>query len=253
MKSCFYDCSVFHRRLRPREHEFLYRVFYCYLDLDELESVGKTLRIFGINRSSVYSFFDADHLPLGQPTAKENLFVWLRGEGFDPSSIARVRLLAFPRVFGYVFNPIAIFFCFDANERPVVSVIQVGNTFGEQKPFLVPVAEKGFHARLPKFYYVSPFSNLDVAFDFRFEVPAGQLQVWIDDYDAEGKLLVSTLSGRRQEMHFSRLLWYTLKFPLLTLRVIFLIHWHALQLWIKRVPFIRKEDHPELQKGRVRL
>lgn len=264
MNSCFYECDVFHRRLRPKQHEFRYRVFYFYVDLDELEDTARRLRFFGVNRPNVYSLRDGDHFQYDRDgsgrTASEgseprpvadNVREFLRRSGC-PLEVGSIRMLCFPRMFGYVFNPITIYFCFRPDGEPHAAVVEVGNTFRELKPYLVPCCEGAawdFEVRCPKDYYVSPFSPVDLDFHFRFHLPDGKLRVFIDNYDAEGKMLVSTLTGKRQEMTAGNLVRFTAKFPLLTLRVIFLIHWQAMKLWLKKVPFFRKETATENQRG----
>ena len=168
---------------------------------------------------------------------------------------ARIHLLTLPRLLGYTFNPISIFFCFDSNDRPLTSVVQVGNTFGELKPYLVPLDESGsgFHIRVPKNYYVSPFSPLDLTFDFRFKNPGERLHIAIDEYQGDQKILLSALTGRRTELTNSNLARLTLAFPLVTLKIIFLIHWEALRLWLKGIPFRMKESRTEQQKGAFRV
>jgi DUF1365 family protein len=256
VNSCFYECDVFHRRLRPRQHEFLYRVFYFYLDLRELEETARKLKIFGVNRANLYSLRDGDHFQYdetGRPRPiADNVREFLARSGCPLEDHGSIRMLCFPRMCGYVFNPITIYFCFRADGTPHASVVEVGNTFRELKPYLVPRTESGgadFEVRVPKDYYVSPFSPVDLEFHFRFHLPDERLRVFIDDYDAEGKVLVSTLTGKRREMTFGQLARFTLKFPLLTLRVIFLIHWQALRIWLKKIPFFRKEARVEDQRG----
>lgn len=254
VNSCFYECDVFHRRLRPKQHEFLYRVFYFYLDLDELEAAARTLKIFGVNRPNIYSLRDQDHFQYGgkvRPIA-ENVREFLERAGHPLESHGSIRMLCFPRMLGYVFNPITIYFCFRADGSPHASVVEVGNTFRELKPYLVPSSPEDasdFAVRVPKHYYVSPFSPVDLEFHFRFHLPDERLRVFIDNYDAEGKVLISTLTGQRRELTFANLAKFTLRFPLITLKVIFLIHWQALRLWLKRIPFFYKETRTEDQRG----
>ena len=254
MNSCFYECDVFHRRLRPKQHEFLYRVFYFYVDLGELPAVARKLKIFGVNRPNLYSLRDQDHFQYGprvRPIA-DNVREFLERSACPLEEGDSIRMLCFPRMLGYTFNPITIYFCFRADGTPCASVVEVGNTFRELKPYLVPRTPDGkcdFEVRVPKQYYVSPFSPVDLEFHFRFHLPDERLRIFIDDYDAEGKVLISTLTGKRRELSFGNLVKFTAKFPLITLKVIVLIHWQAFRLWLKRIPFFLKETRPDDQRG----
>jgi hypothetical protein len=254
MNSCFYECDVFHRRLRPKQHEFCYRVFYFYLDLGELEEAAQRLKIFSLNRANIYSLQDKDHFQYGKtvrPIA-DNVRQFLASSGCPLEEGGSIRMLCFPRMLGYVFNPITIYFCFRADGTPHASVVEVGNTFRELKPYIVPRTGDGggdFEVRVPKHYYVSPFSPVDLEFHFRLHLPDERLRVFIDSHDGEGKVLVSTLTGARRDMTFGNLAWFTARFPFITLKVILLIHWHAFRLWLKRVPFHWKESRVEDQRS----
>ena len=249
MNSCLYECTVFHRRLAPKRHEFLYRVFYLLIDLEELPAISRTLRLLRINRPGLYSFRESDHISHGSPSARENILRFLRDQGIA-APVGRIHLLTLPRVLGYIFNPISLYFCHHPDGSPLVAVAEVGNTFGEWKPYLVPLAPDGsFHARVVKHFYVSPFSDLDLEFDFRFHLPGESLRIFIDDYRGEEREFISTFTGERVPLTDANLLRFSLKYPLLTLKVIFGIHWHALRLWLKGLHARRKETDPHLQQG----
>lgn len=249
MNSCLYECTVFHRRLAPKRHELLYRVFYFLIDLDELEMLDRSLRLFKVNRPGPYSFRESDHITHGAASIRENILRFLNDHGIT-EPVGRIRLLTFPRILGYVFNPISIYFCDHPDGTPLVSVAEVGNTFGEWKPYLVNLSADGsFHARVVKHFYVSPFSDLDLEFDFRFQTPGEKLRIFVDDYRGTDRELISTLTGDRITLTDRNLLLLSLKYPLLTLKVIFGIHWHALRLWMKGLHARRKEADPELQRG----
>ncbi len=251
--SRLYECTVMHRRLHPKVHGFVYRLFLFLIDLDELPALATRIPFFSHNTRNIYSLDDRDYIQLHSRGIRENILTFLQSEGF-PERPAKIQLLTLPRLLGYTFNPISIFFCLDAANRPLVSVVQVGNTFGELKPYLVPLdtAGAGFHLRTPKNYYVSPFSALDLEFDFRFDLPDQSLRVQIDDYSHGEKTLVSLLTGKSLPLTAWNLATLSLKYPLVTLKVILLIHWEALRLWMKNIPFRMKEADPQLQQGAFR-
>jgi DUF1365 family protein len=240
-----------HRRLVPLRNEFVYRIFLFAIDLDELPELPRRVPIFHHNEPGLYAFRDDDHFPLVPGDARANAEAFLARHGISEKP-ARILLLTNARFLGYTFNPISIWFCQRADGSPLAAIAEVGNTFGEQKPYLVPFKEGVFHLRTPKYFYVSPFSDLDLDFDFRFEAPGDRLAVWIDDYKGSEKTLISALSGRRVEFTTANLLAFTIKYPFITLKTIGLIHWHALLLWLKRAPFHFKEANPHLQKDVLR-
>ncbi len=253
-RSCLYECEVMHRRLSPKVHAFRYRIFMFALDLDEIDSLAIQIRGFSRNRWNLYSFCDGDHLPSGNGSIKEKVVAYLAAKDTPFPKDGRMMLVTLPRVLGYVFNPVSFYFCFDAAGKPLCALAEVGNTFGEMKLYLMPEpqGENRFRRITPKHFYVSPFSGLELNFDFKLRVPDNGLEIHIDELAGEEPVLLSALTGKRVPLTSGRLAWFTLKYPLVTLRVIFLIHWNALLLWWKRVPWFAKAAHPERQRDVLR-
>lgn len=244
------------------------------IDLDEIDRLHRKLPFFSVGRANLYSFRDRDFLPTGEtphrPTAenchptdetslglKARVVAFLAGRGVDLTG-GRVVLVALPRVLGYLFNPVSFYFCYDRKGVPVAALSEVTNTFKEMKPYFIGAesarqASQGeFHRRVPKHFYVSPYSDVDVAFDFTLRAPGDKLSAQIDDYAGSERTLTSVLTGTRRELTGTRLAWFTVKYPLITLRIISLIHWHALLLWIKRVPWFAKAARPADQRDLYR-
>jgi len=248
-RSSIYDCEVVHLRLSPKRHGFRYRLFFLDIDLDELPSLTAGLRWFSRNGFNLYAFRDRDHLDIGEPDVKSNIIRHLNEQGCEVPADARVRLVTLPAVMGYLFNPVCFFFIYGSDGKPLHAVAQVTNTFYELKPYLLRTANPDgvFELTVPKHFYVSPFSSLETCFHFRIPEPGEKLRIHIDDVEDGRTTLVSWIHGERRELTDSRLLLNTFRFPMMTLGVILRIHWQALKLWMKRVPFHRKAADPHLQ------
>lgn len=250
MNSALYECSVMHQRLSPLRHGFEYRVFYLWLDLDEVPALDRGLSLLSRNRFNLFAFHDEDHLGGGEPDLKRGVLARMAEAGVDVAAARTVRMLAFPRVLGYVFNPVTFYFAYTAEGRVIACLAQVTNTYHEQKLYVIKEGDedKGFRLVTPKHFYVSPFSSLELKFDFQVRPPDEALRIAVDDLDAAGeKVLVSLLTGKRRELTDGRLLACAVTYPLLTFRVMFLIHWHAFILWMKKLPVHRKAADPLLQ------
>ena len=250
MNSSLYECTIMHHRLEPLKNRFVYKMFMFHLDLDEIDALHARLKLFSSNRFNLFSFRDTDHLNVGKKSLKENVIEYLRQNGIELNK-GKIFLVTNLRTFGHIFNPVSFYFCFDEQGKAICAVPEVGNTFGEMKPYLLREedrTEHGFRKKMEKFFYVSPFINLDTTFDFNLHLPGEKLHIIIDDYSDGKKFFLSAVSGTRKQLNDLRLLWYTVRFPFITLQVIGLIHWQAMKLWLKKLPYLKKSDNPELQK-----
>jgi len=256
MNSSLYKATVMHHRLAPKKHRFHYNVFMFYIDLDELESLKNKLAFFSLNRFNVFSFRNKEHLqlPRDKPdlsqSTKQHLTMYLKQNGIE-TAIGRIMCLTNLNILGHNFNPVSFYFVFDLNDMPVCSVAEVGNTFGEMKPYLLTkemLSGTNFYLNTTKYFYVSPFLNHDANFEFSLDIPSEKLNIRIDTLDKEKRVFLSTLTGLKKPLTNFNLLLYSLRFPFLTLRIIGLIHWHAFLIFMKKIPYHKKRDLPDLQK-----
>jgi DUF1365 family protein len=214
----------------------------------------------------------ADSLPPRPPAVsslKARALALLAARGIALPATTRVELVTLPRILGYLFNPVSFYFFRDESGANLAAIAEVTNTFREVKPYVLGpdsllVAQREntspaaagepplFRLRVPKHFYVSPFSDVDVAFDFRLRPPGEKLSVRIDDYAGSERTLASVLVGAAAPLTDRRLAWFSLKYPLLTLRVIALIHWHALRLYLKKLPWFPKAARPADQRDLYR-
>ncbi|CAN5301426.1 DUF1365 domain-containing protein [soil metagenome] len=269
-----------HNRTSPKKHRFHYNVFLFCLDLDEMENDFNKTAFVSRNRFNLFSFYDKDH-PVREGTGgerreagkrrqeegggaqevcnvigtlREKLNYYLKENGVNVAP-AKILLITNLRLLGYVFNPVSFYYCFDENDKPVCAIAEVQNTFKEMKLFFLgKECLKGdlFHLRTKKYFYVSPYIDHDAEFDFNLHVPGEKLNVRIDDYKNDERFFVSTLTGKRKSLTSLRLVGYFFRFPFITLQIIFLIHWHAFLLWMKKIRFYKKAEHPELQRDQMR-
>ncbi len=239
--SAIYAGTVVHERLRPRHHRLRYRVFSLLLDLDELATLDRTCRFFGYNRWAPIAFFDRDHGPTNGAPLRPWAERHLRDAGIEPDGGA-IRLLCYPRVFGYVFNPLSVFFCYRRDGGLAAILYEVCNVFSERHTYVIPVpAGHGPVVRqtCDKALYVSPFIDMDCRYRFRVLPPAERIGVVIRQEDAGGLLLAASFNAERRPLTAGTLLSHLARYPLMTVKVIAAIHWEALRLWFKRIPVIR--------------
>ena len=202
MHSALYIGRVAHRRLKPAKHALSYRVFNLLLDLDEIEALSARLRLFSRGRLNLLSFHDRDHGD-GSETPLRNQIEALAARAGVALGGGRIALLCMPRVLGHVFNPLSIYFCHDAEGRLACLVHEVSNTFGERHSYVVPVAEPGpdglVRQSVPKRFYVSPFLDMDMTYDFSIRPPGERVGVAIQTRDGEGIVLTASFAGEADD------------------------------------------------------
>jgi DUF1365 family protein len=238
LRSCLYRGTVMHHRLKPVRHRFSYQVFSLYLDLDELDRIDRHCRLLAIDRPGLLSFRYRDHGARdGTP-----LRPWVEAE-LAAAGIAldrpRIMLLSFPRLFGYVFNPISVYYCFErATDRLAAIVHEVKNTFGGQRAYVLPVHGAGaaVRQRCAKDFHVSPFIAMEMTYRFKLRAPDARLFFAIHEADRDGPLLVATHTGERLPLSDHSLATLLAGNLFMTFKVTAGIHWEALRLWLKGVP-----------------
>lgn len=242
MNSALFAGKVFHKRFRPTEHVLSYRVFSLLLSLDELDTLQERLWLFSRNRWNLFSFYDKD---FGEGRA-ENLEEYV-GRKLRQASINTVPdtilLSCYPRICGYTFNPLSLFYCLDKNGDAIAILHEVHNTFGERHTYVLPVMSEErspgnmIRQSSDKALFVSPFAHMNMHYQFKLNLPDQRQVIEIRVYDEEGHLITASYTAKRHAITARTLLKYFFTMPLLTFKVVAGIHWEALRLWLKKVPW----------------
>jgi len=240
--------KVMHARMKPVAHRFAYDVFALLVDLDRLPAAGKASRLFGVNRPGLVSFFESDHGPCDGSALRSYVARILLPLGIDLAG-GRVLLQCYPRVFGYVFNPLSVYFAYDRTGALAAVVYEVRNTFGERHTYVAPVrpgdlTEAGLRQERDKLFYVSPFNGMAMRYRFRVRPPTSDFALRILETDERGPLLAAAFSGRVEPLTTRALVSALIDVPLLTLKVTAGIHWEALKLWIKGMRLVERPAAP---------
>lgn len=247
--SSLYVGTVMHRRLRPRRHHFTYRAFWLLIDLDDIDTFRHRLRLFSHNRANLFSLQDRDHGDGSATPLRLQFEQQLARAGIDIAG-GRLRLLCMPRTCGHCFNPLSVVFCDDRSGRLAAIIYQVHNTFGERHSYVIP-ASGGDTANqhCTKTFYVSPFLDMNLDYDFRVSGPGERIGVGITARGPDGPVLVAVLAGRRQPLTDASLARAFLRIPAITLKVVCAIHWEALKLWAKRIAIRQRPQVPQTAAG----
>ena len=240
MTSSIYNGTVIHKRFKTKIHFFKYRVFSLLIDLSELDILDKKINYFSYNKFNLISFFDKDHGERDGSSIVEWVKKNLNENGLNTENI-KIKLLCYPRILGYVFNPLSVFYVYDINEKLVSILYEVKNTFGEQHTYIFRVENNSLlQHNCEKKFHVSPFIEMDCNYFFRILKPAEKISVIIDQYQSNEKILYASQDGKRADFTSSELIKSYLKHPLMTFKIISAIHFEAFKLWIKGIRFIKK-------------
>ena len=240
--SSIYNGTVIHKRFKPKVHFFKYKVFSILIDISEINLLHKNLKIFSYNSFNIISFYDADHGPRDGTSVKEWVTKNLKDNQIDTKDI-KIKLLCYPRIFGFVFNPLSVFFIYNKKYELISILYEVKNTFDEQHTYIFKNRENEnlIKHTCKKKFHVSPFIEMNCTYFFKILKPGDKISVIIDQYDEEGKLLYASQDGSRIELNNKNLFLSYLKHPLMTFKIIAAIHFEAFKLWIKGIKFIKKK------------
>jgi uncharacterized protein len=235
--AALYFGEVMHARLKPIGHRFSYRLMSLLIDLDRLEEADRLSSLFGVNRAALYSFHEADHGERDGSPLRRYAQRRAAEHGVDLAG-GRVLLLCYPRLFGYAFNPLSVYFCYRADGELALMIYEVRNTFGEIHPYVLAVkpgeiSAAGIRQEQDKLFYVSPFIGMAMRYHFRVSPPGERIKLRILETDCEGPLLAATFNGRRRALTSAALLRSFFALPVVSLKIVAAIHWEALRLWLK--------------------
>ena len=237
-----YFGAVRHARYAPRRHKFSYRVFSLLIDLDRLDHVALKTRLFSHNNFNLYAIYDRDHGYQDQRSLRDFVDEQCAAQGLArPDSVL---LLCYPRILGYVFNPLSVYYIMQ-NDALVALLYEVRNTFGEKHIYFTSLdngVNSAAHHSHNKDFHVSPFIGMQAEYHFSTALPTDEARLVIRETQNNTPLLVTSFSGTRVGLSDASLLRACLFYPLMTFKIIFAIHFEALRLFLKGVAFIR---HPK--------
>jgi DUF1365 family protein len=247
VNSALYFGRVSHTRAFPRRHRLSYGVWYLLADLDELDDLDNGPLGLTVNRPGAVSFRTADHGARDGSPLRPWIEGYLAQAGVELDGGA-IRLLCFPRVLGYVFNPISVWFCHHRDGSLRALLYEVSNTFGERHSYLFPVdgvsAGELVRRTFDKELFVSPFIDMAARYDFTTRVPDDRVTITVRETVAEGQVLTAVLDAERAPITTRTLARAFFGYPLLTAKVIGGIHLEAIRLWRKGAPYRRRGAPP---------
>ena len=241
INSSIYNGQVIHKRFKPKVHSFKYNVFSLLIDLSELELLDKKVNFFSYNKFNWISFYDKDHGERDGSSLIDWVHKNLKKNNITTEKI-KIKILCYPRIFGFVFNPLSVFYVYNSTDNLISILYEVKNTFDEQHTYIFKVEKDGnlIQNNCTKKFHVSPFIEMNCRYFFRLLKPGNKISVIIDQYEKEDKILYASQDGVKSELTNRNLIKSYLKHPLMTFKIILAIHFEAFKIWTKGIKFLKK-------------
>ena len=242
-----YVGRVMHARLKPVLHRFEYHVFSLLIDIDRLDEADRQSMLFSVHRLNIFSFYPKDHGGRGQSSLREYVNGLFRSEQLPEP--AHIYLLCYPRIFNFAFNPISVYYCYDASGQVSGLIYEVRNTFGQRHSYFAPLkpgetSDAGLRQERDKLFFVSPFMDMNLRYKFRLRPPRESVSLRIIENDPEGPILCAAFWGQKLAMTSGSLFYVLRTLPFQNLKIIAGIHWEALRLWIKGMKLRHRPPPP---------
>lgn len=243
--NALYKGTVTHKRLKPVKHALSYSVFNLFVDCDEISALSKKLRLFSYNRPNLISLYDKDY---GDGEDLKAYLNDLAKRAVPDIEVARFKMLTYPRVLGYAFNPLTVYYGISAEGETCLMIYEVNNTFGQRHTYVIPaeLRENGvIWQNCNKQFYVSPFNDVSGQYSFHVTPVEETLTLGVALRDDEGPLLNAYFRGERQPLTDKSLVAALASTGWMTIKVMMGIHWEALKLWLKGMKLQPRPDAPK--------
>ena len=242
-----YECEVMHRRHFPQQYKFDYKVFSLLLDIDEYKNQNVS-SILSINRFNIFSIYTKDHASRDGTEWRQWINCILEKEKLTNAK-HNIKLLCFPRILGYAFNPLSLWYCYGKDQQLYAIICEVSNTFGEHHHYVLHndnlPYEGSVQSKKQKLFHVSPFINMDAEYHFTINSPNDDLAIVINEYQNNALMLTATQRGKKIKMCTPHLFGLFCRIPLMTLKIMCLIHWQALKIWLRGGTYHKKPEKHE--------
>ncbi|MDF1692584.1 MAG: DUF1365 family protein [Zhongshania sp.] len=255
LRTAIYRGEVRHQRLAPLSHRFAYRISSFLFDLDELDQAASHCRWFSVNRFNLFSFHFKDIGNGSGETPRSYLERSLKAEGID-DTLARASLLCYPRIMGYTFNPLSVYYCYNEQQQLFAVLYEVSNTFKQRHSYLFAVAKADrekttIQQQCDKNFYVSPFNSMAMRYKFRLLPPLDKIGISIRVQADAKDLLHAAFQGQRRPFNDRELLRNFCTLPFMTLKVLGGIHWEALKLFCQGLKLVPRPAEPSSSISRI--